>query len=369
MGDYFEVIMQAILFFPSIAFFFTIPYIIYNYRKFGSVLSLRILIIYSFVLYLVCVYCLVILPLPTKEEIISISGYKMQMIPFMFIYDIIKESKIIISEPLSWFSLINNAALFQYLFNIIMMIPFGMYLKYYFSCSMRRIIALSFALSAFFELTQLTGLYFVYPGTYRIFDVDDLIANTLGGICGFFIIKPFERFLPTRREIDSCSLKRGKVVSLFRREIALLFDVIISAIFVILFSPIVSETNRKVQVILWMITYILLQIIFKGETIGKRIARIKLVSITKKNKIKWYQYIIRYVSLYIVIIFIPIAVLKIIDIFSTNLNLNPVVTIVLNGVVIGGYIFYILFETIMIMMHKLLFYEKLSGTKNISTIK
>lgn len=369
MRVYFEVIMQAILFFPSIAFLFTIPYIIYNYRKFGSVLSLRISIIYSFILYLVCIYCLVILPLPTKAEIASISGYKMQIIPFMFVHDIIKESKIIITEPSSWFSLINNAALFQYLFNIIMMIPFGMYLKYYFRYDMRKIIALSFSISVFFELTQLTGLYFVYPGSYRIFDVDDLIANTLGGICGFFIIKPFERFLPTRDEIDNYSLKKGKVVSLFRREIALLFDVLISALFIILFSAMFSEINTVIQIILWWISFILQHIILKGETIGKRIARIKLVSITENDEIKWHQYVVRYMSLCIAIIFVPSVLIEIIDIFNICLKLNLAVTVVLKGVVIGGYLFFILYEVIMIMMHKLLFYEKLSATKNISTIK
>ena len=31
----------------------------------------------------------------------------------------------------------------------------------------------SFLLSLFFEVTQLTGLYFLYPGSYRLFDVDD----------------------------------------------------------------------------------------------------------------------------------------------------------------------------------------------------
>ena len=31
-----------------------------------------------------------------------------------------------------------------------------------------------------FELTQLSGLYFIYPRSYRLADVNDLINNTVG---------------------------------------------------------------------------------------------------------------------------------------------------------------------------------------------
>ena len=58
-----------------------------------------------------------------------------------------------------------------------MTMPFGVYLRYYFCYHWRKTLQLSFLLSLFFELTQLSGLYFVYPGSYRLFDVDDLIVN------------------------------------------------------------------------------------------------------------------------------------------------------------------------------------------------
>ena len=59
MGSYVHIILTAVIAFPFIAFLFTFPYIIYNYRKYGSVLSFRILVVYSFILYLLCVYFLV----------------------------------------------------------------------------------------------------------------------------------------------------------------------------------------------------------------------------------------------------------------------------------------------------------------------
>ena len=65
--SYVEAIKTAILAFPFIAFLFMIPFILYNYHKYGSIHFLRVFIIYSFILYLINIYFLVILPLSTFE--------------------------------------------------------------------------------------------------------------------------------------------------------------------------------------------------------------------------------------------------------------------------------------------------------------
>ena len=68
MAQNLEALRQAAVIYPIFAVLFTVPYLLYCYRKYGSVLSLRIVIVYSFALYLLCVYCLVILPLPSAEK-------------------------------------------------------------------------------------------------------------------------------------------------------------------------------------------------------------------------------------------------------------------------------------------------------------
>ena len=82
-----------------------------------------------------------------------------------------------------------------------MTVPFGIYMRYYFQCDLRKTIMLSFVLSLFFELTQLSGLYFIYPGSYRLFDVDDLLLNTLGGLVGYALAGPIARMLPSREAL------------------------------------------------------------------------------------------------------------------------------------------------------------------------
>ena len=76
MSQYLEALRQAMVIYPMIVVLFTVPYIAWSYHKYGSVLSLRVLIVYSFLLYLLCVYCLVILPLPTPEKAATLHGHK-----------------------------------------------------------------------------------------------------------------------------------------------------------------------------------------------------------------------------------------------------------------------------------------------------
>ena len=49
---YISTIKTAVQLFPFLAFLLTLPYMILNYRKYGSVNKLRVLIFYSFMLYL-----------------------------------------------------------------------------------------------------------------------------------------------------------------------------------------------------------------------------------------------------------------------------------------------------------------------------
>lgn len=129
--------------------------------------------------YMCCVFALVFLPLPAAGT--KLSGHHIQLIPGYALYDIVKNP--------------SARSIAQVLFNILMTIPFGAYLRYCHKMSMKKIVVMSFALTLFIELGQLTGLFFIYSGSYRLCDVDDLICNTLGGYLGAFAVAKC-RFLP-----------------------------------------------------------------------------------------------------------------------------------------------------------------------------
>ncbi len=140
---------------------------------------LRLIGVQGLVFYLICLFAVVFLPLPSAEQIASLRGYEGQYIPFKFVFDIAREKSL--------------RSVLQVLFNIFMTAPFGFILRYCLGAKRRNIILLTFLLSLIIELAQLTGLFFLYPGSYRLFDVDDLMLNTLGGFLGVVIAERIPR--------------------------------------------------------------------------------------------------------------------------------------------------------------------------------
>lgn len=367
MGFYKDVILQAVIVFPVIACIITLPYVLYNYHKYGSVLSMRILIVYSFILYSICAYFLVILPLPTIEEVEAMTGPGVQLIPFQFVRDIVKESHASLSDPGSWLSLINNKALFQVVFNIIMTLPFGVYLRYYFQCGLRKTVLFSFLLSLFFELTQLSGLYFIYPRGYRIFDVDDLMANTLGGVAGYFAVSPFLGILPTREEMDRASFRRGREVSTVRRLLAFVIDLPAAGIYTAVLSALIPFTEKGEGKLIWLSYYILTSVFLKGATVGKRLMRIRVGGAggTQGTEPHWYQYVIRYCCLWAALYLFPALILIVVNVLT---GYDIAERLAVQGMFLGAWFLFLLFELIRMAMHRRLFYEKISGTEVVSTI-
>lgn len=266
--SYLTAIKTAIFVFPLIAFLITIPFILIEYHKYGSINKLRSLIIYSFILYLITVYFLVILPLPDRSTLVPRSGM-IRLLPFNFIKDILKESTITLNNPITYLTILKTNAFYATILNILMTVPFGIYLSYYFKCNLKQTVFISFFLSLFFEITQITGLYFIYRYPYRVFDTDDLIMNTLGGLLGYYLFPLFNKILPTREELDKESLKQGKKVSLLRRITVILLDFLILSLILVFFK------NKYLKLLIFFIYYSLIPYLNKGKTLGSAFLNIK----------------------------------------------------------------------------------------------
>lgn len=266
--SYLTAIKTAIFVFPLIAFLITIPFILIEYHKYGSINKLRSLIIYSFILYLITVYFLVILPLPDRSTLAPRSGM-IRLLPFNFIKDILKESTITLNSPITYLTIFKTNAFYTTILNILMTVPFGIYLSYYFKCNLKQTVILSFFLSLFFEITQITGLYFIYRYPYRVFDTDDLIMNTLGGLLGYYLFPLFNKILPTREELDKESLKQGKKVSLLRRITVFFLDFVILSLVLVFFK------NKYLKLLIFFIYYSLIPYLNKGKTLGSAFLNIK----------------------------------------------------------------------------------------------
>lgn len=378
MHDYIIPIQTAFLVFPFIAFLFTFPYMLYQYRKFGAIPALRTIIVYSFILYLMSAYFLVILPLPPIDEVAHYTTPTMQLIPFQFIADWINETHIIWNDIHTYVEIVSNPVIYQVLYNILMTLPFGIYLRYYFKRNLLETIGLTFLLSLFFELTQLTGLYGIYPRGYRLFDVDDLIINTFGGCLGYLVTPLFSWLFPSKDKLDQISYEKGKHVTFTRRMIAFGIDIVVVTIltsFITIpsrfqgvekFLNILGVSSEYVCAII--IYFMILLPLWHGKTVGKNILKLRVVTDENQN-VKWYHCLVRYGILYFVILPAPFVVLSLLAHLSGQVLF---LQLFLLGIITLLMILYIscIFQIFVSVFtgDKLLFYERLSHTKNASTI-
>ena len=357
---YIESIKTAIFIFPFIAFIFTLPFILYQYHKYGSIHKLRVLIIYSFILYLITIYFLVILPLPDINSVTAPVGDTIKLIPFSFVNDFIRESSIVWNDPSTYLKALTEPCFYVVAFNILMTIPFGMYLRYYFKCSLKKVLLYSFLLSLFFEITQLTGLYFIYPYPYRLFDVDDLIQNTLGGVLGYLLMGFLDNFLPTREEIDKEAIIDGTKVSGLRRITLFFLDLFIYLIFVI----IINIFTNKSMYIAFILYYILIPFIYKGKTLGGAFLNVKL----EFPNIRLLRLILRAVFIYLYYFGIPYLFMFMITNLSNYLKLNGIEEVYLFLISIFIVMLFYLINIIIVWKNRVIYYDKFFKVKYVSTI-
>ena len=81
MEIYLKPIISACYVFPVLAVLFTLPYIIYEYHKYGSILVIRTGVVYTFIFYMITSYFMTVLPLPPIDSVTPDSAC-MLLVPF-----------------------------------------------------------------------------------------------------------------------------------------------------------------------------------------------------------------------------------------------------------------------------------------------
>jgi uncharacterized RDD family membrane protein YckC len=170
--------------------------------------------------------------------------------------------------------MLRNPALWSTALNLVLLLPLGFILRYLFRTRLLAATAIGFGVSLLFELTQLTGLWFVYPCPYRLFSVDDLILNTTGAVIGWLIAGPLGRLLPAV-DPDRERRRYAARVTPSRRLFALLADAVGFAVLsgvilglIVLFGGTTTGTGPVVLIL--AAVYFLLVPMLTGSTIGKR---------------------------------------------------------------------------------------------------
>lgn len=347
------------------AFLISLPFVLSQYRKYGSISVWKSFVIYSFVLYLTCAYFLVIMPLPEISEVAAMTSPQTQLIPFKFVGDFVNHTSLNILDVKTYLPALTESYFFVPLYNILLTLPFGMYLRYFCKMDLKRTVLASFLLSLFFELTQLSGLYFIYPRGYRLFDVDDLMLNTLGGMLGYLVVKPLLKVLPDPEKVDARTLERGKSVSGFRRTLAFCVDLGAYLIMCSFFGIATDIQNALIIfAVVFVIYYLLIPLLLRGRTLAEKFLKLKVVTVD--GSYDFWKMALREILFVVIYLAVPIGCLVLLENVVIRTAWPGMLTLIVIAIYFVAYVviaFKFLFTT------KPLLYEKLSKTKLMSTIK
>ncbi len=103
-------------------------------------------------------------------------------------------------------ALLREPAFLQIVLNVLLFVPLGYFLRVILHRGVVVATIAGFALSLLIELTQKTGVWHLYSCAYRLFDVDDLIVNTLGATVGSLL----SILVVRRRRRTSCCRPRSR---------------------------------------------------------------------------------------------------------------------------------------------------------------
>ncbi|MFB8774944.1 VanZ family protein [Streptomyces broussonetiae] len=215
-------VQAAVTLFPLIVVLVMVPAAVHGYRRRGRAGGWPVLVFYSFVFYLLAALLQTVMPLPADTSAhCSVARYaeKPQLEPFAFAAHLAAAS----GGDWSPGTLAALAVTWTTVLNAVLLLPLGVYLRYYLRQRLPAATALAFATSLFLEMTQYTGLWFVYACPYRQFNVDDLILNTAGAVAGWLLAGPLGRLLPVNNP-DLERARYGTRVTMPRRLVALLAD-------------------------------------------------------------------------------------------------------------------------------------------------
>ncbi len=327
-------IQLGFLTFPLVALVITFPYMAYQFHRFGAISVWKTLVVYSFVFYCLCACYLIALPLPA-DRTAFVPNREPQYNPWHLIdqiQSVLSATSFSFADRSTWASTLKSPIIYEAIFNVLLTLPLGVYLRYLFNCKWWQALCIGLATTCLFEFSQLTGLFGLYAYPYRLFDVDDIILNTTGCMIGFWLAIPLTYALPSMDSINDAARTRGLArVSVTRRLFACLIDVLLSFILFLLIWFIARPTDLQIAqalaldpskahakgllshfllelqadpvsalLVLFLcivIVFMLVPIITRGKTPGQALVGITIINAHTGKQPPWYAYLIRYGTL------------------------------------------------------------------------
>lgn len=283
MSVYLNPIANGIMVSLLLIYLAFIPLLIHEYRKYGTLKMRGNFVIASFIFYMITAWFMTIMPLPSFESVNSMKPFEPNFRPFLFIDTFLSSNPGFgLLKPGTWLTAMSSSSFFTVAFNVVLTIPFGVYLRKYFKLSLPMIAVLGLFLSLFYEITQFTGIYGIYPQAYRFADVDDLIINTLGAVSGYFLANCIGGILPNPAKDHGINTEKA---SFLRRLLSLLVDIIFADVIFYLSKEVIEFIvgYKEWEIVMLLVSeafvFLFIPLITKNkQTIGMLALRISLKS-------------------------------------------------------------------------------------------
>lgn len=252
----------------------------------------KTIIMFSFIFYFLSALCLVLLPFPSTRDTCSLQSpdtVHTNLRLFQFVEDILKDSGVVLTNPSTWLAITKQQAFYQAFFNFLLLMPFGVYLRYFLQERRywKRAFIISFLLTLFYEITQRTGIYGIFNCAYRIFDVDDLLLNSVGALLGFFLAPIVWALFPSHKEVEAkaAEMEKKDIVKPISILLALVIDLFIVQVILFIIGALTGYSGTfefLVVIALYMTIFGFIPSIMNGATVGMKIMRFTMVN--KKGK-------------------------------------------------------------------------------------
>lgn len=194
-----------------------VPFVAVQYRREGRLTFRQLVLWAGFLVYALALWTYTLLPLPSDPDAIRCVGAQLR--PLQFVRDIL-------SYPTgSLGALAHNPAVQQFGLNVALFVPLGFFLRLVWRRGVLASAATGFAISLAIEVTQYTGVWGIYRCAYRLLDVDDLLANTLGALLGGMLSLVLKQRL-ARRDA-AYRLPGPSPVTFWRRTLGMLCDAVV----------------------------------------------------------------------------------------------------------------------------------------------
>ncbi|RIQ12209.1 VanZ family protein [Jiangella rhizosphaerae] len=183
----------AVLFGAVTFVVFFAPIVVIESRTYGRLSPVRLAGAALFAVYGMALVAYTLLPWPEPDWCDVHESPSAQWRPFHSLDDILTDT-----AGLSLLARLESAAVLQVVFNVVLFVPWGLFVRRFFGRGAGLTVLSGAAVSVLVEITQGTGVFGLAGCAYRVADIDDVLANTAGAVIGTLLAPVLLRWMPGR---------------------------------------------------------------------------------------------------------------------------------------------------------------------------